>query len=115
MSQIAIERRLNMIPREMGGVVGADREVRAGGSEEPRGIEHDPRDSGVVARVERGNPPGHRDRVERDARMIVLTDESQSLLADRPVTKRRSLRAARDDANVSHAQSLARSPVRAGD
>ena len=44
----------------MGGVVRADGEVRSGGGEEARGLEHEPGHAGVVAGVESGQPVAER-------------------------------------------------------
>ncbi len=61
-----------------------------------------PRHAGIVARVERRKPCRHRNRVHRDARMIVLADESERVPADRLIAERRALRAASHDPDVLH-------------
>jgi hypothetical protein len=90
----------------VGRVVGADREVGAGGSEQPRRLEHDAGDAGVVAGIERRHPLRHRDRVERDAGVIVLADDSEGLAANGLVAERGPFGAAGDDADVLHDASL---------
>jgi len=56
----------------------------------------------TVAGVESGKPAGQRDRIERDARVIVLAHEGEGLPADRPVAEGGALGAAGDDADVLH-------------
>src|SRR5574341_272959 len=67
-----------------------------------RRLEHETCDGGVVPGVERRQPAGHRDRIERDARMVVLADEAQGLAADGLIAERGALRAAGHDADVLH-------------
>ena len=65
-----------------------------------RRLEHDRGEGVQVTGVEGGHPAGHRDRVHRDAGMVVLTHEVEPDRGDLLVAERGALGAAGDDPDV---------------